>query len=40
MTASAFYIDIQLGEQIDRLTCLKDQDWKQLKRMIEEKGIR
>ena len=32
--------DILLVEQIDRLTRLNDQDWKQLKRMIEEKGIR
>ncbi|PMN92668.1 recombinase family protein [Enterovibrio norvegicus] len=32
--------DILLVEQIDRLTRLNDQDWKQLKRMIEEKGVR
>ncbi|TKF33085.1 recombinase family protein [Enterovibrio norvegicus] len=32
--------DILLVEQIDRLTRLNDHDWKQLKRMIEEKGIR
>lgn len=32
--------DILLVEQIDRLSRLNDVDWKQLKRMIEEKGIR
>ncbi|MDF2185230.1 recombinase family protein [Grimontia hollisae] len=32
--------DILLVEQIDRLTRLNDHDWKQLKRMIEEKGLR
>jgi DNA invertase Pin-like site-specific DNA recombinase len=31
--------DVLLLEQVDRLTRLKDDDWKRLKRLIEDKGL-
>ncbi|MFP2770411.1 recombinase family protein [Oceanisphaera sp. KMM 10153] len=31
--------DVLLLEQVDRLTRLKDEDWQQLKRQIEDKGL-